>query len=599
MTRLLVAAAMAAAAVGLVHVFRNRVLAGLLPRLVDALRRRFGPAADVQQATLDERWNLELEGVRLPLPRGVIVEVETARVTGLLTLGWRVTEARGTLTLVGDETPLAALALPFCFCADAEAPLPVHGRVEIREGTWAHRRDDLKGTPYVNADLEVSGGLAGFAIRGGRVHLGEGVLHVRAELPFASGELRAEPLPRSVVEHLVALADPTLELPLPADLALSGTLTREPGAAWKLNADATATATAVTLDATLSTEGELSGDLSGSTTLAQLKALGYVPEGAGEVRAVALVSGSLADPVLDGTATCPELEVRGQRVLDLKAPFRLHASELVVSGATARVLDGAVTASSTVEFGIWPVQHASEVSFERLLVTGPLSAAVSGRARVVGQGGDPELVTAEGEVALEDPDYRFIRRAESALAGFGLPLPPTRGEGPARAQVAVSNGVLKLTQIAGGVPGVAFRGEASVRPDGRIGGRLTLRPEAAYLAQSRMLGAGAALPAVEVPVSLAGTVADPVVQVDIAGALGGILRGGGVAGVVGAVGAFLQKETARAGLPRRGPEMDALIARILEGGAEADQLMDRLIDSGITPDEVRELIADYRRRTGG
>lgn len=635
MTRLLVAAALAATAAGLVHVFRNRLLAGLVPRLVAELRRRFGDGADVRSATLDERWNLRLEGVRLPLPRGVLIEIESATVSGIPGLplpggssGLRVREARGLVCLVGDELPLSSLALPFVYRLDpGQTHHAVQGQVEVREGNWAHQRDDRPGTPYLNIDLHLAADAQGWTVEHGRVLTGDAVIEVSGHgPPTGAWNVRARfmGLTASLLEHLVALADPAAEWGLPEEIQVTGLFEQVAGGPTHVRAEVSTPASSLVVEAHRSADAELSGKLTGKLAVAETVALGLFGQGLhplpnGEIMLDAALAGTTGEPGLAGTAFVASLEISAggpadhpvYRFFDVSIPFKLSRDELVVTGLTASAVNGKLRADSTVEFGIWPVQHASDVHWDGVRVeqlpTGPqgehaldalLRAATSGRVRLVGEGSDLELLTAEGEVQLDEPDFLFLRRLESTLSGYGLPLPPTHGTVSCRAKLAVSGGAIDVTGIEGALEGLTFSGDVRVRFDGALSGRLnvTLAPE--FLVQSPVLGAGAELGPVDLPVTIGGTLADPAVGVDVAKAVGGLLRGKGVSNVVGAIGNILQSQPPAPAVAPPGDDLDGMLGKILEGGEEAEHLMDRLAATGISPDEVRNLVADYRRRHG-
>lgn len=634
MTRLLLAAALAATAAGLVHVFRNRLFAGLMPRLVAELRQRFGDAADVRAATLDEHWNLQLEGVRLPLPRGLLIEIESATVAGILRLslpgglaGLRVREARGLVCLVGDDLPFSALALPFVYRLDpGETHHAIQGQVEVREGTWAHRRDDRPGTPYLNIDLHLTAGLEGWTADHGRVLAGDAVIELEGHgPPTGAWNARARFMGMSapLVEHLVALYDPGSEWTPPAEISITGLCEKVANGPLRFHAEASTPGSSVAVDAHRSVDGELSGKLTGKLGLAEVVAQGLFSGGPaplpnGEVMLDAALGGTVGQPTLSGTAFVAALEIAAgpptghpiYRFFDVSAPFKLSRDTLEITGLAAGTVSGRLLATSTVEFGIWPIQHDSQVRWEGVRVeelpTGPsgehaldalLRAVTTGRAHVVGQGGDLDLLIADGEVTLEEPDFLFLRRLEPTLAGYGLPLPPTLSTAPCQAKLAVSGGALDLTEIRGALQGLSFTGEVRARFDCALSGRLLLTLAPGFLAESPLRGAGAGLGPVDVPVTLGGTLAAPAVSVDVAKAVGGLLRGKGVTGVVGAIGNIMQAARPEDPAPQ-GADMDRMLGAILEGGAEADRLMDRLIATGISPDEVRNLLADYHRRHG-
>ena len=640
MTRLLVAAAMAATAAGLVHVFRNRLLAPILPRVIAELRRRFGDGADVRSATLDERWNLVLEGVRVPLPAGILVEVEHAVISGVLALSLpgglanvRVREARGLVALVGDEHALAALALPFVYRLDAgETRHPLQGTLEVRDGTWAHRRDDRPSTPYLNADVHVTAGADYWMLDGGRIGAGDAQLELEAHGSAArEWSLRARfmGVGTGLLEHVLALVDPTLEVELPAGLQLTGLLERAAGGPVKLRAEAATAGSSVVADLQLGAERELSGKLTGKVALAEVAraphghaTTGLHPLPTGELMLDARVSGLLTDPSLSGTAFLAALELATGdpatspvlRFFDVSMPFDLSTDRLAVRGLTANAVAGKLMATSAVQFGIWPVQHDSELRWEGVrleqLPTGAggahalnalIRGASTGHARVYGQGGDLELLTAEGEIQIDEPDYLFLRRLEQTLSGYGLPVPPTHGTAPCRARLALSQGMLDVTGIAGSLQGLSFAGDVRARLDRAVSGRLTIRLEPSYLAKGGALAMGAGLGPLDVPLTISGSLPDPQITVDVAKAIGGFLRGKGMANMVGALGNMLsgpRPAVAPAPAPPVESERDRLLGGILAGGPEADRLMDRLIATGVSPDEVRDMLADYRRRRG-
>ena len=638
MTRLLIAAALAATTAGLVHVFRNRLLESFLPRLIAALRKRFGDAADVRAARLDERWQLVLEGVRIPLPHGFVLEIESALVAGILGLslpggfsGLRVLEARGSLSLVGDALPLAALMLPIVYRADpAKMARPVCGNIEIREGTWAHRRDDLGGTPYLSIDLHLTAGADGWGITHGRVLAGGAEVEVEASgADSATVRARFAGVDAALADHLFALAEPAGEWTLPRDLAASGLFERTAAGPMHLHAEVHTARSSVVLDLRLADDGGLSGKVTGKLSIAEVLDHDLLPDGVrplpnGELMFEAELDGSFAAPGCAGKAFIAALEIAAgsptvvptYRFFDVSAPFRLKGQELVLTGATANAASGKLTLSSTVEFGIWPVQHASEIAWDGVRIeqvpTAPgqraletlLCGAIAGHVRLVGQGGDLDLASAVGEVTLTDPDFRFLRKAESALSQFGLPAPSTHGVGPCTARLAVTGGALQLDEIRGRLAGLSFAGGIAVRFDATIAGRLDVTLEPEYLVQSRTFGAGAGLGPVTVPMDLAGTLSAPDIAIDFAGAIGGLLRGKSVSNVVGAIGNMLSAPAASTppttppSRPQADPETDAMLEHILAGGEDADRLMDRLISTGVTPDQVRTMLADYRRRRG-
>lgn len=640
MTRLLVAAALAATTAGLVHVFRNRILAQVMPRLLAALRKTFGAAADVRSATLDDRWNLVLEGVRLPLPGGVLIDIESATLTGILGLtrpggsaGVRLREARGLIVLVGDALPLSALTLPFQFRQDAGTVTHlVEGTLEVREGTWAHRRDDRPHTPYLHVDAHVRFGPQGWTVDHGRLLAGDAVVEGEGQgRPDGtwSAKARFMSVTTPVLEHVLALFDPAVDWRLPADLTLSGLVERGVAGALQLRAEAATAGSSVVADGTYSADEELSGKLSGKLGMAELLGLARVSsEGVhalpdGELMLDARLCGTRGDPSLAGTAFLAALGVSAGdpavkpvfRFFDVSIPFEVSRDRLKISGLTANAVNGRLTATSAMQFGTWPLQHESELAWDGVrleqIPTGPdgahalnalLRGASSGAVRVLGQGGDPELLTAEGDLTLHEPEFLFLRRLETTLSGYGLPMPPLTGIAPCRARLSLASGALDVTGIRGALSGLSFAGDVRARLDGRMSGRLTVTLEPAYLAQGGALSLGAGLGPLDVPLTIAGTLAEPQIAVDIGKAIGGFLKGKSMSNMVGALGNILQSSRP-AGPPKllaapQESELDGMLGRILQGGPEAERLTERLIETGISPDEVRDMLADYRRRRG-
>lgn len=635
MTRFLVAAALAVTAAGLVHVFRNRLLAPLLPRLVAELRRRFGAAADIRSVSLDERWHLVLEGVRIPLPRGVQVEVEHAVIGNVLAAGLpgglqaaRVREARGTVALVGDELPLSSLALPFIYRLDAgETHHPVQGTLEVRDGTWGHRRDERPGTPYVNVDMHVTAGLMGWTVEQARVLAGDAMVELEGHgAPEAAVNLRGRfmGVAAPLIEHLLAVFDPTLEVTVPADLQVSGLVEKVGGDALKVRAEAATAASSLVADVTLDEDRVIAGKLTGKLALADAVRLGVPTSGVhplpnGEVMLDAKVQGSLNDPTLSGTAFLAALELAtGEpgvapvlRFFDVSAPFELTRDRLSLNGLSANGVSGKLMATSAVQLGIWPIQHESDVRWEGVrleqIPTGPgahgigalVRGASAGQARLLGQGGDLELLTAEGEITIDDPEYLFVKRLEGTLSGYGLPVPATHGTGPCRAKLALSNGLLDVTGIRGTLAGLSFAGDVRARLDRQVSGRLTVTVEPAYLKQGGALAAGAGLGPLDVPLLIGGTVSEPEVKVDMAKAIGGFLKGKSMGDVMGALGNMLGGvKPVTPPKPEAESELDQMLGKILAGGPDAERLMDKLIATGISPEDVRTMLADYRRRRG-
>jgi hypothetical protein len=617
---------------GLAHVFRDALVARLLPLARERLRRRFGDGTELAGARVDAGWTLTVTGLRVPLEGGVLVEVEEARIARVLAAVLpgglarvRVLDAKGHVVWVGDEGPFSSFTVPVTYVsAGASAAHPVDGRVEVASAAWAHRREELGAPPAVIAEAGLVAGPGGVRLSAARVHLGDTVVEGEAGTDPGGGvaaRATVRQLAVPVLDHLIALIDPAFESRWPAGVAVEGECERVPGGAVRVRARVSTAESALTADLEVAADRELTGRLTGKLAMVDALAMGLFPSGlrplpSGEMMLDARFEGTTGAPVVAGTAFTPAAELAAgpvrefpvYRFADSTVTFRLEREKLAWKDLSTKGSSGTVTGSGSVDFGIWPARHETDVSWEGVRVeqiptgpggehalTGLLRAAATGRAHVAGEGGDLDLLRADGEMMLEEPEYQFLRKAEPALAGYGLPAPSWKGTGPCRCRIVVADQRLEISDIAGRLDGLAFSGRMVIALDGAVSGRLTITLEPSYLKRSKTLAVGAVLGPVDVPVSITGTLTSPTVSVDVAEAIGGLLgrsrMGSAVAQAARQL--FKTEEVVDAVL-----DLDDVFERILSGDDEADRLVDRLVASGMTEDELKEKLADYRRRRG-
>ncbi|MEM9196070.1 MAG: hypothetical protein AAGF12_43295, partial [Myxococcota bacterium] len=234
-----------------------------------------------------------------------------------------------------------------------------------------------------------------------------------------------------------------------------------------------------------------------------------------------------------------------------------------------------------------------------------------------------EAVQAHGSLRVDEPSYPALRRAEPALAKYGLSAIAQDGTTPLHAELLADAHGLHFRQVRAATLSGAVEADARIS-GGAVDGRGTARVAARYLRTSSLLRVPAAVAGdIAVPFRVAGSVRAPRVQANLVGTLDTLLAesavGAGLRGLQNAVGDFFggassatqtaatQASSRRASsLRASGPsggapadlDTDVLIDRIAQGVGDEDAYIDELFDRGLSPEELADRIEEARERLG-
>jgi hypothetical protein len=635
MTWLLAVLVLAVAGPFAVLALRDALLARKLPAIERKLVDLFGPGTKLTHARLDRALGVEVAGA-IPIPGGLVLEVERARITGVIPVAagraapdsLAVESLDGTIRIPRERGD--SLRTPVTYRRSPTArPIPIDGTLTAHGAAWTHARG--AGPPFdLDATIEIA--LDRWRIAG-RATSGSASLAGEVGGPIAAGatlkvSAHLDRIPAELAAHLLALAplDPPVlvegaagpGLRLPAAAIASGDVKLEAGALSVASViESPSSRVEVALERRAN--GEIAtSHVRGRLSFADAFAAGLVsgdvrPVGDGAAELDARIEGSTR-LALAGRATSASLVLAlGPRdrfpawlLRDVAVRFRIDGEKLAWHELQATLFSGSVEGSGTVELAAR--RHATKLAWRGVAVheveTAPgarglepaLAGALAGALDVRGSGSDLASIAGEGELAIHDVEYRFLREAKEPLARFGLPEPRTKGEGPCRARIAIGEARATLDAIDGRVGGLHMKGALATTFSGELSGRVEARLQADYLAQSLLLALPVAFTGeVVIPIQAEGRLGAAVWRADIGAAIGGLLKKSKVATAVrgGMDALFRALEGPRAG---PGADLDPLLDAILAGGPEGDRLLDRLIDTGISPREVEAMLSEYKKR---
>lgn len=342
-----------------------------------------------------------------------------------------------------------------------------------------------------------------------------------------------------------------------------------------------------------------------------------LPEGSAQIEAA--IGGTPVKAVISGRATASELRfgLDGSaasptaRVEDVTVLFSIDPERIVWRNLQARIYGGTFGSSGLIASGPSFTGLQSSVWWSGVLVEqipgGPgvnemgdsIRGRLSGEMRLDRRGAGS--LTGRGHAELADPDYRFLAKAQPALAAYELPIPPTRSAVPLRTLVRLSEKTILLSELRASVDGCSIEGAATIGPRGELRGLLHAHIEERLLSRSPLLSIPAAFTGdVVVPVTLGGSLERPRFEADLVGALERLVTnnnvGSAIRGAVGELWSAISWEPAE----RRGsiPDevVDRIADRIIAGDPESDHLMRELVDAGVDIKEFGRLLERRRRK---
>ncbi|MBI3891291.1 MAG: hypothetical protein HY303_07145 [Candidatus Wallbacteria bacterium] len=557
----------------LLYTQRNALLAFALPFIRDGLSRRFGIRRGPRTAVLEPGFRLFLEGIEAPLGREGLLELRSLRLSGIREFLTNRDASRLQVERA-DGIARASVAgwnveIPFRFDRLAERPIPAtqNGSLEIRDA----RIFRAGGNAPAVAPIDVDGPL-------------------QFRLGWSDSDKQELAAP-DLAAGLLALTTPSSKLRL------------------ELRVGATAELTG----------SKLTGSLSFEDALALgIFATDFKPLPGGELALQTELAGPMTAPTLHGNAFAPQLELAMGPAnafpvysgSDAAVCFELKPTRLEWRDFTVRAFGGKLAGCGFVELGVAGSGHGAELSWSQVrleqLPTGAsgarglaslLRASASGAVHLRGTTGALDRLTGTGELLLSEPDYLLVRRATETLAGYGLPLPRSRGTGTCRCAVTLAGERIELSAIRGNLEGIGFDGELAFTWAGSVDGTIRVHLESSYLSRSTMLALMAMAGSVTIPILVRGSVSQPIVSADVAAALDRFVDSTPVGDALSRAQDELWNLLDGPGL-RPGQDLDRVFERILSESPDAEDLLERLSASGMSAEQLRDLLADYRRRRG-
>jgi hypothetical protein len=276
---------------------------------------------------------------------------------------------------------------------------------------------------------------------------------------------------------------------------------------------------------------------------------------------------------------------------------------VVVENARANAHGGAIMASGAVD-------RAWNVRVEALRIE-ELSPAIEKEVRglLTGNARIERSLAGNAQIRLDHPVYPAIARLAPHVQKLGLSLPRPEGIAPLDATLSFEGDVVRLHTLAASVDGVTLTGAGAIGPARGLSGRLYASASARWLQSSAMLAIPALFTSnVTVPISLAGTLAEPKIHADTSSVLKNAIGFdpiGAASDLASAFGSIWSPPKPKpAPAPPRAPasertELDVILDRILDHDPESEALISRLVDRGIDPDQFEELLEARRRARRG
>jgi len=496
-------------------------------------------------------------------------------------------------------------------------------------------RGELKATA---TDVELTTFQASLA--GGQVN-GHGVLHLGAPADGERARISLAPLPPEAVAGLLQLipdfrvvhvekarqARALEEIWIPADATLAVELTARVDGAFGAALVLHTPRSDVTAQLQRNTDGKLQGTVGGRLAFADALSLGMFtaavrPAPMGHVQLDAQVTGTLAAPCISGTGEAKEAALQLSDSTAFPRPefqgvqtqFSVDLVQTRWSVTAQRAYGGSAKAGGLVGYGGAFVGLRTTVDLEGINVA-KVPTQLDGTAQLDGllgghltahlqfnrQGPPGAVLTAQGEVRLDDPEFPVVSHAKTALGRFGLSPPPGGGTRPVLCTVALTGNTLRLNGLEAGLHGVEAQGNVAVNVDsGVLDGAIKATLDSDYLSQSTLLSFPAVMNGrVTIPIHVRGTLQHPDVGADTAAVLGQFVTGNIVVrGVTDAIsdlaGAFgfgsgsgRGKQPTQEDVDRESRRYDHVLKNDKD---DDDDFLQKLLDSGMSADEIASVL---------
>jgi hypothetical protein len=319
-----------------------------------------------------------------------------------------------------------------------------------------------------------------------------------------------------------------------------------------------------------------------------------------------LFAGPVHEPAASIQLRVPELicehdalpKTASLRLEDIAIRLLIDAEKVAWEGASLRGYDGRLTTS-----GMWSASghtpglrcevKLADVDLERLPIQvdgQPLSSSVRGRlhadARISKTSPGAPVVSAS--VRIESASLPALKWQEAQLSQLGLPLPSLACGRPITADVDYASGALRVERLSIDIGDAAANGSLTLDAAQRLHGLFEVRLRDHWLRRSALLFVPATFTGdVDVPVTIAGTREEPVVDYDLRASLKRIARGNALGRVLADVLAPAPPPPAQPPpTSRTRPTEEAILDGVLDDVPGADALLVELMERGYSPREI-------------